>query len=128
MSVTGLVDAGRAAHERLMVDQCTINRVTAGVMSPVTGALAETFTAVYAGKCRMKTAVVKTVDAGERANILTQPVLALPADTMATILKGDAVTVLDALGRTAVFRVLGEQNFGSTSSARLFTVEAAEHG
>jgi hypothetical protein len=54
MSAQSATLAGRAAAERLMVDTCTITRVTGGSSDPETGVRTQTTTVVYTGKCRFK--------------------------------------------------------------------------
>lgn len=54
MSAASVLARARAAAVALMVDACTITRVTGSTTSPVTGVVTEVTTTVYAGVCRVQ--------------------------------------------------------------------------
>lgn len=54
MSRDILIARGRAAAERGMTDTCTIRRKTGETTDPVTAVVTPTWTAVYAGACRLQ--------------------------------------------------------------------------
>jgi hypothetical protein len=73
--------AGRAAAERIMVDTCTITRVTGTSTDPDTGVITPTLTTIYTGKCRIKGLPVASagrVDVGEASLVLAGYALQLP--------------------------------------------------
>ncbi len=49
-----VVEAGRAAARRLMVDACTVTRVTGTATNSTTGVVTPTTSTVYTGPCRIK--------------------------------------------------------------------------
>lgn len=53
MSIEALLGRGRAAAERLMVDTCTIRRLTGETVDGA-GRITPTYATVYAGKCRVQ--------------------------------------------------------------------------
>lgn len=54
MSATSVTLAGRAAAGRLMVDACTVKRLTSHSTDPETGLVTPTYTTVYTGKCKVQ--------------------------------------------------------------------------
>lgn len=63
MSAASVLAAGRRAAELLMVDECTIGRVTGQSTDPDTGVITDTTAEQYAGRCRVQQ---RTASAGER--------------------------------------------------------------
>ncbi|MGB3015019.1 MAG: DUF6093 family protein [Candidatus Nanopelagicales bacterium] len=121
-----LVAAGRAAHLRLMTDTCAIVTLAPGAFNDTTGQRATTPTTVYTGVCRIKEASVTQAEAGERRNVITDPILVLPA-TNTTVIPERAVVTVTASGTPALvgqaFAVIGSA-IGTTSTARRFRLEA----
>lgn len=121
-----LVAAGRAAHLRLMTDTCAIVTLAPGAFNDTTGQRATTPTTVYTGACRIKEASVTQAEAGERRNVITDPILVLPA-TNTTVIPERAVVTVTASGTPALvgqtFAVIGSA-IGTTSTARRFRLEA----
>lgn len=88
-----VVEAGRAAAERLMVDTCTIVRPGSyGAPDESTGIPTRTTTSVYSGACRVKPEQAGEQNAGEREVVTRRFVVSLPADTDGVAV-GDVVTV-----------------------------------
>lgn len=54
MSAASVLVRGRQAAEALMVDACTITRVTGEVTDLQTGVVTQTTEQIYAGKCRIQ--------------------------------------------------------------------------
>jgi hypothetical protein len=80
MSATTAVLAGRRAAERLMVDACTIRRVTGTSTDNVTGVVTPTYTVIYSGKCRVQqqVPVSKPGNVGQAAVWLQRSELQVP--------------------------------------------------
>jgi hypothetical protein len=129
MSLGGIVARGRAAAERLMVDTCTIVRVTGQTTNPTTGVVTDTTTAVYTGKCKVQVRDVdaQNPEAGDRAYTVLKLRVDLPADTTG-VDTGDIVTITaapyDAELVDRTFRVVAPF-FGSQKTARRVPVEEA---
>lgn len=54
MMPTELLAQGRAAAEALMVDTCTIRRVTGTTTNTTTGVVTPTYSTVYSGPCKLQ--------------------------------------------------------------------------
>jgi hypothetical protein len=54
MSATTATLRGRLAAEALMVDACTIQRVTGSSTNDTTGVVTPTYSTIYTGKCRVQ--------------------------------------------------------------------------
>lgn len=122
MSVQSLVNAGRTAHERLMIDTCVIKNPALGepTLDPDSGTYGTPLDLpVYSGPCRVKVAQtrVEHLDVGERIQYRSRPVLDIPSRVTVVIHPG-ATVVVGAL----TYRVMSEET-GSTSTARLFVLE-----
>ena len=69
MSAASVLARGRRAAERLMVDTCTIRRVTGETTDPDSGDVTPTYSTLYQGKCRVQQsaqgASASPQDAGE---------------------------------------------------------------
>lgn len=125
-----LID-GRAAHEALMVDACTITRPGTPVLDRVTSQLTPgAATTLYTGKCRLKSQrMPKPAEAGEELQMLMRYELALPFS--ATLPAGEELRVGDVVTMTASAdaRLVGQVlhvmavDFGSTATAWRLTVE-----
>lgn len=89
---------GRAAAEISMVDSCTIRRTTAVVTNPDTGATTPTYSALYAGKCRIQQpqAIARPHDVGENYLLIARLEIQLPVAGTAGLLVGDEVTITAA--------------------------------
>lgn len=126
MNVPSLVARGRVAHQSLMVDTCTITRATPGDFNDTTGGRDTTTTTVYTGVCRIKEAPIAQAEAADRRNVVTAPVLVLPASDTSDIAERDVVTVTASITPAlvgAVFSVIGSA-IGTTATARRFQLEA----
>lgn len=71
---------GRAMAEALMTDACVIDAVTGSTTDPDSGEVADTYSPVYAGKCRVQQATATAGDqrVGEADLLLLSRVLQLP--------------------------------------------------
>jgi hypothetical protein len=114
MSAINIAKRGRRAAERLMVDACTITRVTGqpGELDPDTGIRDPAPTAtVYAGKCRVQTyeAHESTPDSAEHVYTVQRYAIHLPV--AADVQVDDQITVtasmLDAGLAGRSYRVVG---------------------
>lgn len=113
MTAQAVMEAGRVAAERLMVDTCTVKHQTGETMDPVTLQMTPTYTTLYTGKCRVQlTATVALMpEAGERV-IATQRVTVQLPTTVTGVQVDDIVQVTaaahdgDLVGR--VYRVRSE--------------------
>lgn len=134
MSAPSVTRAGRAAAERLMVDTCTVTRVSAGgAFNETTGQYgADTTTSVYAGKCRVqqRDGLARGVTAGEREQMVGRFVVSLPMS--ATGVQVDDVVTITATGTDSdadlasrTFRV-AELFHKTYATARRLVVEEAQ--
>lgn len=115
MSAASVLARGRAAAEALMVDTCTICRITdestgsGGVVTP-------NFTTLYTGKCRVQQVRAKAneVDAGEAYLLMLQLEVQLPM-SVTGLQAEDQVTVTasvhdaDLVGRVFFIRDLAHK-------------------
>lgn len=117
MSATTATLAGRRAAEALMVDACTIKRVTNSSTNDNTAVVTPTYSTVYSGKCRVQQVVPvsRPHDVGEAAVWLQRLTLQLPM-SVTGIASDDLVTVTasaldpDLVGRTFHVRELGHKS------------------
>lgn len=122
MAIGALVARGRAAHERLMIDTCTITRTTTGALNTTTGDYATTVATVYSGKCRLRgdtagSASVREVQGGDAEQATHRYQLLLPHGSC-TASAGDVV-VCDS--RT--FTVVGQMDATTTTAQSLIVEE-----
>jgi hypothetical protein len=116
MSATTAVLAGRRAAEALMVDACTIQRVTGTSTNDTTGVVTPTYSTIHAGKCRVQqiVPVSKPADIGQAQVWLQRLELQVPISVTA-IASDDLVTITaslldaDLVGRTFRVRELGHK-------------------
>jgi hypothetical protein len=86
---------GRAAAQALMVDTCTITRVTGTTTDKDTGVVTETVTEVYTGRCRVQqgtTGQGNRLDPGETSVVLLRLEAQLPMSVVG-LAEGDVLTV-----------------------------------
>ena len=126
MSVDGLVARARQRHESLMVDTCTIVRLTPGAMNTTTGAITNTSSTLYSGKCRLRGSTaagvaVRESDAGEAEQASNRYALLLPYGSDTTIAVGDVATI-----GTRSFTIVGRIKATTTTAASLLVEEAPE--
>lgn len=78
-----VVEAGRLAAQRLMVDACTVTRVTGKSTSRTTMQVTPTTVEVYAGACRVRPEATQAaqVELVERAAFTRRLVVSLPQAT-----------------------------------------------
>jgi hypothetical protein len=89
-----VLDRGQAAAERMMVDTCTIRRVTGTTTDDFSGTITPTYTTLYTGKCRLQqvTPRASRLDAGEDSVLLQPFELSVPI-AVTGIEPGDQATV-----------------------------------
>jgi hypothetical protein len=80
MSAASVLARGRAAAEALMVDACTIRRITSSSTNETTGEVTPTYSTIYAGKCRVQqqAATASGQDAGEAYVLMLALTLQVP--------------------------------------------------
>lgn len=80
MSIEAFLARGRAAAVELMVDACTIEYLDTSVTDQDLGTVDETFTPVYAGKCRFQQPAPSgnRTDVGEADVLVGQLILQVP--------------------------------------------------
>lgn len=125
-----VVEAGRLAAQRLMVDACTVTRPGAyGAPDETTGVATRTSTTVYTGVCRVKPEPPGEQTAGEREVVTRQFVVSLPI-TVDDVAVGDVVTVTASVYDTglvgAALTVVGVP-VGSHLTARRLLAERIEN-
>jgi len=123
MTIAALLADARARHESLMVDTCTIVRLTPGSMNTTTGAITNTSTTVYSGKCRLRggtaaAATVRESDAGEAEQASNRYALLIPFGADSVVLVGDVATI-----GTRTFTVVGRIKATTTTAASLLVEE-----
>ena len=81
--------------ERLMTDSCTITRITGVTTDPTTGAVSETTSTVYSGKCRVQSwqPFEQTPDVGSATPTVQRYQVHIPVGVAVRI--GDQVTMAD---------------------------------
>lgn len=126
MSVEGLVARARVAHQRLMVDTCTITRLTSGSMNTTTGAYSPSSASIYSGKCRLRGdnaagVGVTESQAGGAEQATVRYALLLPYGSDSTVLVGDRVAV-----GSRTFVVVGRNTATTTTAASLLVEEVPE--
>lgn len=114
----------RAQAESLMVDTCTITRPGAAVTDPDTGAVTNTPTPVYEGKCKVqsKDSSVASPEAGGASFVVVSRQVHIPANA-ADVRDGDVVTITASLLNSFtvgnVYRVEGFTPDSFDTAARL---------
>lgn len=123
-----LLQRGRAAAERLMVDTCRIVRLgERGPMNPGTLKYDQPSATVYEGKCQVQvrtasfTAAEST--AGERAIRVQTPEVKLPVTGSEGVAPGDIVEIIEAPNDTSLegreFTVTGRHEKSFATARRL---------
>lgn len=130
MSIESALARGRAAAEALMVDACTIRRVTGATSDPDTGDETPTYLTPdpYTGKCRIQAqlAQAQREDVGEDHLLLLRLEVQLPMSVVGLEV-GDEVTVTasahdsDLVGR--VFRIHDLMHKTHATSRRVQVIE-----
>jgi hypothetical protein len=118
MSAASALARGQAAAAALMVDACTIRRRAAGgTTDPVTGYPSQSWTGLYAGKCRVQQhqASAGREDVGEDHLLLLRLEVQLPV-SVTGLAVGDEITVTaaaydaDLVGRTFLVHDLAHKS------------------
>lgn len=130
MSIPRLVARGRAFAQRVMVDECTITRATAGAFNATTGNYAQTTATLYTGVCRVKgpsagNAAPQEVEAGDAEQVRTRQTLVLPHGEATTVDEGDLVTMTAGTLSGQTFTVVGVVD-ATTMTARALLVERVQ--
>lgn len=128
MSDRAALAAGRAAHDRLMSDTCTITRPDIEPSwDPVTGTYTEVEpTELYSGLCRVKpVSRTSEADVGARDVLVARYDVALPHGTAVQIDIGDTLTVTASSDTWLIDRplVVSAVELGSARTARRLTVD-----
>lgn len=126
-----LVRRGRRAAESLMVDECTITRVTGATDNP-DGTVAKTTATVYSGKCRLQTydPYERQAPVGEVEVTIRRDVLLLPVSGTEDVTTGHEVTFTSAsldsalVGR--IFRVAGPSRKTHQTQRKLYVEEVTQ--
>jgi len=127
MSLNGLIRAGRAWHEQIMEDACTITREGGRVLDEATGQYTVTETPTYTGPCRLVVQPRQPQDANATGQIeaVTHARVDLPVLLSTSVRDGDVVTFTASLDPALVgvkYRLRGLA--GQThATARRFFVE-----
>jgi hypothetical protein len=128
MSATTAVLAGRRAAEALMVDACTVQRVTGTATDDTTGKVTPTYTTVYSGKCRVQQVapISKPADIAQGAVWLQRLSLQVPM-SVTGIASDDVVTITaSALDADLVNRVFHVRELGHKSHMTARRVQLEE--
>ncbi|MBX6358156.1 MAG: hypothetical protein IRZ05_20195 [Micromonosporaceae bacterium] len=127
MSAATALAHGRAAAERLMVDQCVVRRQTGTVTDPDTGRVTPVYITVYEGKCRVQQQQVqaRAIEPGEAHLLMLRLEVHLPM-SVTGVAAGDEVVITssahdpDLAGRVFIVRELAHK---SHATARRLGVE-----
>lgn len=126
MSLKSVLARGRARHAVLLVDACTISRVTGQTLDPDTNQLTPTTEQIYAGECRLKTyRVGRPATAGEASIELQRYELELPWDAPVPVMRDDVATMTAGDDTWVIGRPLTvtDVSYSGTSTARHLIVE-----
>jgi predicted RecA/RadA family phage recombinase len=123
MTIAALLADARARHESLMVDTCTIVRLTPGSMNTTTGAITNSSSTLYSGKCRLRGSTaagvaIRETDTGEAEQTSHRYALLLPYGSDSTIAVGDVATI-----GTRTFTIVGRIKASTTTAASLLVEE-----
>lgn len=116
MSAASVLERGRAAAERLMVDACTIRRVT-GETTDNDGNVTKTYADLYAGKCKVQQPAGQAAqhEPGQDFQLLLRLELHLPV-AVTGLEAGDEATITasahdpDLVGRVFLVRDLAHKS------------------
>ena len=130
MSAADTLAEGRLAHLELMVETCTVKRVT-GQTLDANDVLVDTFTTIYPvapalGICRVKAfRMGHQTEAGQVAVQMRGYDVQLPWDAVGEILRSDVLTVTASDDAWLIGRPLTvtEVNYSGTQTARHILVE-----
>lgn len=124
-----LIAAGRAAHQSLLIDQCTISRPGTPTLDRATSVETPGIpTTLYAGVCRLQAQrIPRDVEFGEQLQAVARYQLDLPFDAVpaGALREGDTVTMTasgDArlIGQTLHVMAI---DYGSTATVWRITVQ-----
>lgn len=112
MSIPQLLARGRAAHERLMRDTCTITRVSTSTFNTTTGDYSTTTASIYSGVCRLKgptagNAAPQEVQAADAEQVRTRQTLVLPHGAASGVAEGDRVAMTSGALSGQTYTVVG---------------------
>lgn len=131
MTAASAVARGRTAAEALMVDACTVTRITGRATDTTTGEVTDVIAALYAGKCRVQQSrgEARREDVAEDRVALLRIEVQLPM-SVTGIQVGDVVTVtasaLDSDLPGRVFRVQDLAHKTHATARRLGVVEVTD--
>lgn len=125
----GLLSQGRAAHEELLIDACTITRASPPTLNRTTSVQTPgTSVPLYSGKCRLKAQrMPRDAQAGEELQVVARYELALPFGLLppSALRVGDVVTMTSSADPRLIGQVLHvlAVDYGSTATAWRITVQ-----
>lgn len=129
MSATSALLRGRVAAERLMLDTCTVKRLSGQVNTPDTGQVVNTYTTVYSGKCKVQQAdrsgVARPQSVGEAEVFMSRLQLHLPISATGVTSDDIATITASALDPDLVGKVfhVREPSAKTFLTARRFGIE-----
>lgn len=134
MSVRSILAQGRAAHLQLLIDTCTIKRLTGQTLDPDTDVMTPTYETIYddpdspgaGASCRLKAfRIGRPVEAGEVSIELQRYELHLPWDAVPTVMRDDIATVISSDDSWVVGRPLTvtDISYSGSTTARHIIVE-----
>jgi uncharacterized protein DUF6093 len=118
VTADSLIVRAQAAAQALMVDTCTVRRVTGTSTNTTTGAVTPTYSTIYTGACKVqqRQAIARPETIGEATVFISRLELHLPV-TVTGVASDDLVTVTasvhdaDLVGRTFHIRELAHKSF-----------------
>lgn len=121
MSAISATNRGQVAAIRLMVDACTITRLAGQTTNLQTGVVTDTYTTLYAGKCRIQRVRGQRLGSAHpaiigAAQLYQQPLAVHVPTTVTGVIVQDIVTVTasvdpDLVGHTFWIQVLPPKTF-----------------
>jgi hypothetical protein len=132
MSRASVVARAQAAAQAGMVDTCSIRRKTGETTDPDSGAITPTWSALYAGKCRVQQpqALARPHDIGEDFLLVARLEIQLPVAATAGLLVRDEVTIKaatrdpDLVGRVFLVHELPRKT--DASARRVSVIERTD--
>lgn len=125
MSARGALAAGRAAHEQVMLDTCTVRHKT-GQALDANDVMVPIYVTVYSGPCRVKAfRMGHQTEAGQVAILMRGYDVQIPWDAPGQILRADILTIDTSDDTWVIGRPLtvNEVEFSGTQTARHIKVE-----
>lgn len=127
MSAASVVARGRVAAAALMVDTCTIRRVTGRPVNPITLKIAPTYETIYTGVCRvqLRDTAAGQPEAGDHSSTTVRTIVSVPM-SVTDVRVDDEVVVASSGDADLVDRVLRVRSLFHKTHATARRLECEE--